>query len=306
MLEKTTDKLAALFRLEKGNRVKNYGYFEGIASIAVNILLFLFKFLVGLVLNSISLVADSLHSLSDVATSAIIVFGFKVSSKPADSQHPFGHGRVERILAILVACLLIVVGIEFFRSGFTRFRNPVPIKPDVVIIILLGLSVFIKEFLYWLSLNLGKRIDSTALKADAWHHRTDAIATALVLVGFVAFRFGWYSLDGILGMAVAAIIIYTGVMIIREAGSALIGEAPSTSLVDKIKATAGDLDGVDDVHHIHVHDYGGQLEVTIHVRLHGDTHLEDAHDKASEVEQAIKKCIPGTEVTVHLEPMKNE
>jgi len=306
MFDRVTDNLVTLFRLEKGNRFKNYGYFEGIISIVVNILLFVFKFAVGLVLNSISLIADSLHSLSDVATSAIIVFGFGVSSKPPDIQHPFGHGRVERIVAIVIACLLIVVGIEFFRSGFTRFKNPVSIKANVIIIILLGVSVFAKEFLYWLSLNLGKRIDSAALKADAWHHRTDSIATLLVLFGFVSFRFGWYSLDGILGMVVAGIIVYTGVMIIRESGSALIGEAPSTALVDKIKTTAGDLDGVDDVHHIHVHDYGGQLEVTIHVRIDGDTHLEDAHDKASEVEQAIRKCIPGTEVTVHLEPVKNE
>ena len=306
MLDKATDKLAELFRLEKGNRFKNYGYFEGVVSIIVNILLFAFKFSVGLLLNSICLIAEALHSLSDVATSAIIVFGFKVSSKPPDAQHPFGHGRVERIISIVIACLLIVVGIEFLRSGYARFRNPVPIKADVIIIILLGVSAFIKEILYWLSLNLGRKINSTALKADAWHHRTDAIATMLVLFGFVSFRFGLYYLDGILGMAVAGIIIYTGVMIIRESGSALIGEAPPVSLVDKIKTTAGDLDGVNDVHHVHVHDYGGQLEVTIHVRIQGDTHLDDAHAKASEVEQAIKKCIPGTEVTVHIEPMRYE
>jgi cation diffusion facilitator family transporter len=306
MFEKVTDKLVLLFRLDKGNRFKKYGYFEGIFSVVVNILLFVFKFVFGIVLNSISLIADSLHSLSDVATSAIVIFGFKVSSKPPDAEHPFGHGRAERIVSIVIACLLIVVGLEFFRSGFTRFRNPVPVKADIVIIIMLCISVFIKEFLYWMSLNLGKRIDSTALKADAWHHRTDAFSTVLVVFGFIAFRFGLYSMDGILGMAVAGIIVYTGVVIIKESGSALIGEAPPTSLVDKIKATAADLGGVNDVHHIHVHDYGGQLEVTIHVRLDGETHLEDAHDKASEVEQAIKKCIPGTEVTVHLEPMKYE
>jgi cation diffusion facilitator family transporter len=303
MFERLTDRLVGVFNLEKGNRFKNYGYFEGAFSVVVNLLLFVFKLVFGLVLNSISLIADSLHSLSDVATSAIVIFGFKVSSKPPDAEHPFGHGRAERIVSIVIACLLIVVGIEFFRSGFTRFRNPVPIKADLFIIVMLCLSVLVKEFLYWLSLNLGKRIDSTALKADAWHHRTDAISTVLVLFGFLSFRFGLYSTDGILGMAVAGIIVYTGIVIIKESGSVLIGEAPSASLVAKIKATAGNLEGIDDVHHIHVHDYGGQLEVTIHVRIQGDTHLEDAHDKASEVEQAIKKCIPGTEVTVHLEPM---
>lgn len=304
MFDQLTSRIVGSFNLDRGDRFKKYGYFEGGLSIVVNLLLFTFKLVFGLLLNSISLLADSLHSLSDVATSGIVIFGFKVSSKPPDEEHPFGHGRAERIVAIVIACLLIVVGIEFFRSGFTRFRNPVPIRADIFVIIMLCLSVFAKEFLYWVSLNLGRRINSSVLRADAWHHRTDAISTVLVLVGFVSFRFGLYSLDGILGMAVAGIIIYTGIVIIKESASVLIGKAPPASLVNKIKATAGNFDGVDDVHHIHVHDYGGQLEITIHIRLKGDTHLETAHERASEVETAVKKCVPGAEVTVHLEPLK--
>ena len=304
MFEKLTDRLSKLFNLEQGNRFKNYGYFEGALSVAVNLLLFVFKLIFGLVLNSISLIADSLHSLSDIATSAIVIYGFRVSSKGPDDEHPFGHGRAERIVSIVIACLLIVVGIEFLRGGFLRFNNPVLIRGDIFVIVMLCVCVFAKEILYRLSLCMGKRIDSAALKADAWHHRTDAISTVLVLAGFLSFRFGLYRMDGILGMAVAGIIVYTGVGIIRKSASVLIGEAPPASLVDKIKATAADFDGVDDVHHIHVHDYGGQLEITIHMRLKGDTHLEDAHERASEVETALKKCVPGAEVTVHLEPLK--
>ncbi len=306
MFDNLTGRITRIFNLDRGNRFKNYGYFEGGLSIAVNLLLFAFKLGFGLFLGSISLIADSLHSMSDVATSGIVMFGFKVSSKPPDEEHPFGHGRAERIVAIVVACLLIVVGIEFFRSGFTRFRNPVPIRADLFVIVMLCLSVLAKECLYWLSLNLGKRIDSAALKADAWHHRTDAISTVLVLFGFISFRFGLYSLDGILGMAVAGIIIYTGIMIIKESSSVLIGEAPSASLVDKIKSTAGNFDGIDDVHHIHVHDYGGQVEITVHVRLSGNTYLDKAHERATEVERAVKRCVPGAEVTVHLEPFREK
>lgn len=301
-MEKMIDSLIALFRLDEGDRFKKYGYFEGFASVAVNLGLFVFKFVFGYILNSISLIAESFHSLSDVVTSAIVIFGFRISAKPADEEHPFGHGRVERILSIVIACLLIVVGAEFFRSGFIRFRNPVAIEADVFVIVMLSISIIFKEFLYRLSLSLGRRIGSAALKADAWHHRTDSIATALVVVGFVAFRFGLYNLDGIMGMVVACIIAYTGIVIIKESGSVLIGEAPSSTLVSKIKETAGQLDGIDDIHHIHVHDYGHQLEITIHVRLKGEVHLDDAHRKASEVEDAIKKCVPGAEVTVHLEP----
>jgi cation diffusion facilitator family transporter len=306
MFERLVDRLVALFHLDKSDRFKNYGYFEGIVSIVFNLLLSAFKFVFGIILNSISLVADSLHSLSDVVTSAIIVFGFKVAAKPPDAEHPFGHARAERIVSIVIACLLIVVGIEFLRSGFFRFRNPLPIKSDVFVIAMLVVSILVKEFLYRLSRSLGIRINSTALKADAWHHRTDAFSTVLVLLGFVSFRFGLYSMDGFFGMLVACIIIYTGIVIIKESGSVLIGEAPSSSLVNRIKETAANLDGINDVHHIHVHDYGSQLEVTVHVRVKGDTHLEDAHDRASEVEQAIKESIPGAEVTVHVEPIKNK
>ncbi|UCF70819.1 MAG: cation transporter [candidate division WOR-3 bacterium] len=296
------NRLIRLFHLDEGDRFRNYGYFEGFFSVVVNFVLFAFKFVFGMILNSVSLIAESFHSLSDVVTSAIIIFGFRISTKPADAEHPFGHGRVERILSIVIACLLIVVGAEFFKSGFIRFRNPIPIQADVFVIVMLIISILIKEFMYGLSLSLGRRIKSTALKADAWHHRTDSIATALVVVGFVAFRFGLYNLDGILGMIVACIIAYTGIVIIKESGSALIGEAPSSTLVNKIKETAGQLDGIDDVHHIHVHDYGHQHEITIHVRLKGGIHLENAHKKASEVEDAIKRCVPGAEVTVHVEP----
>ena len=230
MFEQITDKLISLFRLDKGNRVKNYGYFEGILSIVVNIALFLFKFIFGTMLNSVSLIADSFHSLSDIFTSGIVVFGFRIASKPPDKKHPFGHGRAERITAIVIACLLIVVGFEFFMNGFARFRAPVPIKGDLSVIAMLVIFIVIKEFLYGISLTLGKRIRSPSLKADAWHHRTDSISTLLVVGAFVSFRFGFYSLDGILGMLVALIIVYTGISMIVESGNFLIGQAPPQSL----------------------------------------------------------------------------
>jgi cation diffusion facilitator family transporter len=306
MMERVVDFLIRLFRLDKGNRFRNYGYFEGFLSVVLNVLLFAFKFIFGTLLNSISLIADSLHSLSDVVTSTIVIFGFNISTKPPDAEHPFGHGRAERIVSIVVACLLIVVGFEFLLSGFERFMNPIPIEGNLFVIAMLIVSILIKEFQYHVSMRLGRRIDSPALKADALHHRTDSISTILVVIGFFCFRLGIFSLDGIMGMAVAVIIVYAGIAIIRESGSSLIGRAPPASLVTKIEETASGCSGVRDVHHIHVHDYGGKTEITIHIRLKGDIHLEDAHAKASEVEQAVKRCVPGTEVTVHLEPSSKD
>lgn len=301
-MERFTELLIKIFRLNKGNRFRNYGYFEGILSTVLNIGLFVFKFVFGTLLNSVSLIADAIHSLSDVITSVIVIFGFNISAKPADMQHPFGHGRAERIAAIVVACLLIVVASEFFLSGFERLRAPVPIRSDVLVIALLVVSIFVKELQYRVAMVLGRKVGSAALKADAVHHRTDAISTVLVVIGFFSFRFGLYGIDGVMGMAVALIIAYSGVVIIKESGDFLIGRAPPAALVEKIRATAAGCHGVSDVHHIHVHDYGGQIEITIHVRLKGDTDVRKAHEMASEVEEAIKVCVSGAEVTVHIEP----
>ena len=299
---KITDKLISLFNLDKGDKIKNYGYFEGILSIVVNIILFLMKFIFGTVLNSIALIADSYHTLSDVLTSVLVVVGFKISAKPPDEKHPFGHGRVERVFAIAIAAILIIVGIEFFANSYKRLINPISIKADLLIILLLIFSVFVKEFLTAVSYILGIRINSASLKADAWHHRSDAIATAIVVAGFIAFRFGLFRLDGILGMGISVLIAYTGYSIIREASSMLMGEAPPSALVKKIEEIALCCDGVTNVHHIHVHDYGGIIEITVHIRLKRDTHLDDAHEKASGVEKALRENIQRAEVTVHVEP----
>lgn len=304
-MDKIVDRLIFLFRLNRGDRVKNYGYFEGFLSIVVNLLLFILKFTFGTILNSIALITDSLHTLSDILTSVLIVAGFKISAKPPDEKHPFGHGRAEKILAIIIASILIFVGIEFLINSIKRFVQPVPIHTNLLIIILLVLSILVKEFLTAVALNLSKKVNSSSLKADAWHHRTDSIATALVVIGFMAFRLGIYWLDGVLGIGISLLIAYTGVIIIRESGSFLLGEAPKPMVVDKIKEIVHNRDGVADAHDIHVHDYGGKLLITVHIRMKDDTHLDDAHRVATEVEEAIRNSIAGALVTVHIEP-KNE
>jgi len=302
MEDKFTKRIISLFHLDRGDKKRKYGYFEGTLSIIVNVILFIVKLIMGTLLNSVSLLADAVHSLSDVITSAMVIFGFSVATKPPDDKHPFGHGRAERIVAIVIACLLIVVGFEFFINGLDRFKSPVPITANWFIIILLGFTIIVKEFLSNISFNLGKMIDSASLKADAWHHRTDAISTALVIFGFILYRLKLYYLDGIIGMIIAAFIIYVGISLIKEASSVLIGEAPSLSLIKRIKGIALSCEGISDVHHIHVHDYGGRLEITVHIRLKKDTHLDDAHNKASEVERCLKDELPDAEITVHVEP----
>ncbi len=302
MAEKITEKLISLFRLNRGDRVKNYGYFESLSSIAFNLLLFFVKFFFGRLLNSVALLADSFHTLSDLFTSLLVLFGFKFAAKPPDERHPFGHGRAEPIFAILIAFLLIGAGIEFLLISFRRLLHPRPIEVNLLIIIILLLSIAIKEFLTLVSKKLGEKINSISLKGDAWHHRTDSIATAFLLLGFLLYRFGFFRLDGILGIAISGLIILIGSKLIFESSNILIGSVPEESFIKKIRETAQGVSGVKDAHDIQVHTYGKRMVVTIHICLKDDTHLDDAHKKADEVERAIREAIEGADVTVHLEP----
>ncbi|MGB9844025.1 cation diffusion facilitator family transporter [Thermodesulfovibrio yellowstonii] len=304
MKEKIIDSIIKIFKLEKGDKNRNFGFFEGIISTIFNFFIFLIKYLFSNTLNSISLKADAFHTLSDILTSIIVIIGFYFASKKADKKHPFGHGRIEKIFSILMAIILIYVGYEFFISSLDRFKNPVNIDINYIAILILFITILIKEFLTLISLELGKRINSLALKTDAWHHRSDSIATLLIIVGFFTFKFGLYFLDGVFGMAVSVLIAYTGFSIILQSSSFLIGEEPSADLVKKINDIAYNFDYVEDVHHIHIHDYGNQIEITFHIRLKGDQTLNEVHDKITRIEEAIENEIKGANVTIHSEPLK--
>jgi cation diffusion facilitator family transporter len=292
----------AVAHLDNGRSRKKYGYFASILSILVNLVISAVKFFFGVMANSAALIADAMHSLSDVATSLIVLIGFKVSSIPPDSKHPFGHGRVERIVSIIIACLLIVVGIEFLKNGIKRLQHPEPVVFSWLIIIILVATIAAKVLLSIITFRFGRYIDSPALKADAWHHTTDAISTVLVIIGFILYQYELYYIDGIVAIIIALFIAYAGISLILESGSVLIGEAPAPKFIERIKELALSCGGITDVHHIHVHDYSGRTEVTIHIRLEADMHLDAAHEKATEVERCIKDNISGLEVTVHAEP----
>jgi cation diffusion facilitator family transporter len=233
----------------------------------------------------------------------MVIIGFYLASKKPDKRHPFGHGRIEKIISILMSILLIYVGFEFFINSYKRFKNPIKIDVNLFIITLLLITILIKEFLTFVSFELSKKINSSSLKADAWHHRSDAIATFFIILGFITFKYGLYFLDGVFGMGVSALIIYTGISIMFESSSFLIGEEPSENLINKIKEISYKFDFVEDVHHIHIHDYGNQIEITFHVKLKGDKTLNEVHEKISLIEKEVEKEIKNSNVTIHAEPI---
>ena len=206
------------------------GFLEAWVSIIGNVLLFAVKFALGVAIGSISLMADAFHTLSDVLTSVVVLIGFKAAGRAPDEEHPFGHGRIENIATLVIAILLVVVGVDFLAQSARKLIRPMPVAGTIPIAAILLLSGAVKELMASFSIWLGRRIDSKALVADAWHHRSDAVASVLVALAIVGALFRLYWLDGLFGVGVSLLIIYTGFDVGRSAANPLLGLSPGAGL----------------------------------------------------------------------------
>ncbi len=281
-----------------------YGYLEASVSIAGNVGLFLLKFILGLFINSIALIADAIHSLSDVATSGVVILGFRIARKPPDAEHPFGHGRMEYIATLVIAIILGITGLEFIIQSVERFSDLGPFaNEDFALIVAVAVlaSAAVKELMARYSDVLAKRISSDVLSADAWHHRSDAISSIGVAVSIIGSRYGYPILDPIFGIVVAVIIIYVGIRLVRTSSNFLLGTAPDSSIVEEVKALAASVEGVEGVHDLSVHDYGSSKVLTLHVEVEKDLLLEEAHTIADELDRVIVDQTPFTTI-IHLDP----
>ncbi len=284
------------------------GYLEGTISIILNTLLFALKYWVGIKTFSIAIIADSWHTLSDSLTSLVVIIGFKISSKPADKKHPYGHGQAEIISSVIIGTLLAVVGVNFLIASIQRFINHQSALYGNLAVIVFITSVIVKEGLAQFSIRAGKKINSQSLIADGWHHRSDALVSLMILVGiFTGRRFWW--VDSIMGVIVSLVIFYTTYIILKETISALIGEEPSKDFEAEIrKIVTNNVSHDVKLHHLHSHKYGDNRELTFHIRLPAGMRLEEAHRIAEELENKISEEM-SIEATIHLEPLfykKNE
>lgn len=279
-----------------------YGYLEGWVSIVVNVLLFGLKLFIGLFINSISLIADSFHTLSDVLTSIVVLLGFRLSRRPPDEKHPYGHGRFENIATLVIAILLVIVGAQFFWSSLQRLIEPQPVRGTIVVVMTILFSALVKEWLARFAIHLGQKIKASVLLADAWHHRSDAIAALLVSVAIFAAMFGYIQVDSIFGMLVSGLIIYTGFEFGRSATSFLIGEAPDEQMINEIRDVARSIDGVEDTHEITIHDYGNHKAVLLHVEVDKTLSVRESHEIATKVQSKISSSLDDVTAEVHIEP----
>ncbi|MFA5535877.1 MAG: cation diffusion facilitator family transporter [Bacillota bacterium] len=308
-MQKFTNSILRIFvedyrRIDLPEVRKKYGSLGGWVSIVLNVILFAIKLFFGLLINSVSLIADAVHTLADVITSAIVVVSFKISSLPKDKEHPFGHGRAEEIATLIIAVLLVVVGFEFLHQSINRFFSPQDVEYNLLVLVVMLVAAAIKEWMYHFSKDLGNRIESQALIADAWHHRTDAFASLVVGIGLLGVLVGYPKVDALLGVVVSGLIIYTGYEIGRDVVNHLLGVRPSEELVEAINKCAMTVDGVQGLHNIELHEYGEIKHLTAHMEVCRLLDITEAHQISDVVEKKINETL-GVKILIHIEPWED-
>ena len=278
------------------------GVFQGWISVLVNSILFILKLVIGVMVGAVSVIADAVHTLSDVVSSIVVIWGFKQAEKPADVEHPYGHGRAEYIATLIIAILLCVAGIEFVEASIDRIQNPERVAAEWWMILILMVTIILKEITARYAEFLSSKIASGTLHADAWHHRIDAISSILVVAAMIAGKYGNPVVDGWAGLGVAFFLIYTGFEIAKDAVDDLIGKPPTSEEVEVIRQIVMSVDGVLGAHDIIIHSYGHDKFASVHVEIDADETTAVAHDISEEVEDKLEKAI-GVEPTVHLDPV---
>lgn len=291
----------------KNKKVREkYGYLGGIIGILVNLVLFGVKFTVGIIVNSIAVTADAFNNLSDVGSSIITIFGFKLSSKPADKEHPFGHGRIEYISGLIVAFLVLMVGFEFVKSSFDRIKNPTPVEFSYVPFALLLVSILFKVWLSRFYKNVGNKINSSALQASGVDALSDVVSSSTVALSLLLSRFTTLPIDGYIGMVVSGVILYAGYNLIKDTLNPLLGAAPDKELVVEIQKMLLDYEYIDGVHDLLVHNYGpGRIIASIHAEVPSDISVVKIHEIIDKAEKEISAALD-IYLVIHMDPITTD
>lgn len=286
-----------------------YGLVAGIFGIISNALLCVFKLIVGVVGNSITIIADAINNLSDAGSSVVTLVGFKLSATPPDNDHPFGHARYEYITSLLVSVTVLFIGILLLKSSIEKCITPEEVSVSVYTYIVLGVAIAMKLVQMLIYLDFSKAINSGALKASAADSRNDVLATVAVLISTIVIDVAGdkispkVSVDGIMGIAVSAFIIVSSILLIKEAMSPILGEKPPKELVDKITAKILSYDGVIGVHDLVVHSYGeNHCFVVAHVEVPADVDITKSHDVIDNIEHDFWNEMH-VRITIHMDPV---
>lgn len=288
---------------DKSKLREAYGMMCGIVGVCFNILLFVGKFLAGTFSNSIAITADAFNNLSDAGSSVVTLLGFKLAGAKPDTEHPFGHGRIEYISGLVVAAAILLMGYELIRDSIGKILHPEETEFTVLVAVILIASILVKLYMAYYNRSVGKKLDSTAMKAVATDSLSDMVATTVVLLASVFTHFTGIKIDGYCGLIVGALVGYAGFDAARETLNPLLGQPPAREFVEKIDEIVMSHPEVCGMHDLIVHDYGpGRQMISLHAEVPAEGNILELHDVIDNIETELRREL-GCEATIHMDPI---
>lgn len=286
------------------DKAASAGVKVSIITIVVNAVLAIFKFLAGVIGKSNAMISDSVHSFSDVLSTIIVIIGLKLSNKQADNEHPYGHERMESIAAFILASMLFVTGILIGIEGLKNLVSPRDIvKPTLLALIAAIISIIIKELMYWYTIYYAKKIASEALKADAWHHRSDAFSSVGSLIGIGGSMLGITILDSLASIVICGFILKVAYDIFKDSLDKLVDHSCSEDIIIQIEQEASKIEGVLNIDLIKTRIFGNKIYIDLEISADKNITLESAHEIAHKVHDNIEEKISGVKhCMIHVNP----
>lgn len=282
---------------------EKYGVFASIVGIICNVILSSAKFLIGLIAGSVAIVADAFNNLSDAASSVISLVGIKLANKPADEEHPFGHGRYEYIAALVVAFLILTVALDCFKDSFNKILNPEDVVFSYISVIVLGLSMCVKLWLSFFNRHIGRKVDSQVCLATSKDALGDVFVTGAALVALLVLKFFEIDIDGYVGAGVSLVIFIAGIGVARDTVEPLIGGAAPRELYEQITEKVESYEGIVGSHDLIVHSYGPTKRMaTIHAEVRNDADIEKTHEIIDLIERETLRDL-GVFLVIHMDPI---
>lgn len=283
-----------------------YGELGGFVGIVCNLLLFAAKLTVGLISGSIAIMADAINNLSDAGSSIVTLIGFRMAAKPADREHPFGHGRIEYVAGLVVAVIIIAVGLDFFQASVERIWEPVVLNVSNWGLLALAVALPIKFWMYLFNRALGRRIQSTVLEATAFDSLSDILTTSVVIASVLIGRYTGFPTDGYAGVLIALFIVFGGIKVVRETINPLLGECPSPELVKALEEKMLENPDIRGVHDLILHNYGpGRYFASAHAEVNANCNPVKIHDSLERTEHQVALTLP-VRLTLHCDPFEEK
>ncbi len=283
---------------------QSYGILCSAAGIGLNLLLFAGKFLAGILSNSIAITADAFNNLSDAGSSIVTMAGFKLAGQKPDSDHPFGHGRIEYISGLIVSFLILLMAFELLKSSVSKILHPQPLTFSPIVVVILVLSIAVKCYMAYYNRNIGRKIDSAAMRATATDSFSDTLATFAVLVATLISHYKGINIDGYCGILVGLFICYAGINAAKDTIGPLLGQAPAPEFVSEIEKIVMSYDGIIGIHDLIVHNYGpGRVLISLHAEIPAESDILTMHDMIDLIEHELRDHL-SCHAVIHMDPVR--